>query len=267
MEHDHRSRSYGLIGFPLGHSFSVPYFTRKFEQEGMEASYANYPMESAEELLPLLQKRHDIVGLNVTIPHKKAVIPFLDELEAVAREIGAVNTIKVRRDAKAGHLHLAGYNTDVRGFERSLKEQMDPSGQGRGKGPVPGGEKALVLGTGGSSRAVVFVLKKLGMEVLQVSRRRGQGLLSYADLDARLLSDSSLIVNTTPLGMHPQVDTCPELPYEALGPEQLLFDLVYNPECTLFLQKGREQGARTANGHDMLVYQAEASWKIWNQKD
>jgi shikimate dehydrogenase len=214
-------------------------------------------MKTVQELLPLLKAQPRIRGLNVTIPHKQAVIPLLDELDAVARDIGAVNTIQVHRDEWDDRLRLVGYNTDARGFERSLREQLLDA-------PVEG-DKALVLGTGGSSRAVCFVLKRLGMEVIQVSRHKAGGVLSYRELDGLLMKQCRLVVNTTPLGMYPKVDDSPDLPYEALGPGHLLFDLVYNPERTLFLQKGEAQGARAANGYDMLVYQAEASWDIWNE--
>jgi shikimate dehydrogenase len=243
--------AYGLIGYPLGHSFSAPFFADKFRREGLDSVYNNYPLRDIGEFASLVKEHPDLKGLNVTVPHKQAVIPFLDELDQVAGAIGAVNTISIIRQGNG--IHMRGSNTDVPGFERSLLEHLRNLQS-----------KALVLGTGGSSKAVVFVLEKLGIDFLQVSRTRKAGILAYGDLSGDEIEQRLLIINTTPLGMHPKVDECPDIPYEAIGRDHLLFDLVYNPARTLFLQRGEGQGASVVNGYDMLVYQAEASWEIWN---
>ncbi len=244
---------FGLIGYPLGHSFSVSYFTRKFEDQGIDASYRNFPLESISGFRELILNEPDLRGLNVTVPYKEKVIPHLDALNQTSRTIRAVNTIAFCRTG--GRLSLIGYNTDVIGFERSLKEHLRPHHT-----------KALVLGTGGSSKAVVFVLDAMGIGYRRISRSRGEGLLNYEDLSRSVISEHSLIINTTPLGMVPDVDTCPGIRYDAISTDHLLFDLVYNPEKTLFLSRGEEQGATIVNGYDMLVYQAEASWEIWNKE-
>jgi shikimate dehydrogenase len=244
---------YGLIGFPLGHSFSVPYFTRKFSLEKIEAEYRNFPLEKIGDFGELVRREPRLAGLNVTVPYKQSIIPYLDTLHPTARSIGAVNTIFFCRKEK--RLSLLGYNTDVHGFERSLKEHLTPDHR-----------QALVLGTGGSSKAVIFVLRSLGIAFQLVSRVRGEGLLSYDQIDREIMKSHTLIVNTTPLGMYPAVDACPEIPYHAITPGHLLFDLIYNPEMTRFLSLGREKGATIVNGFDMLVYQAEGSWEIWNKK-
>jgi len=243
---------FGLIGYPLGHSFSVPFFTKKFSEEQVDAEYRNFPLEEISDFKELVKAEPGLVGLNVTVPYKQKIIPYLDALDKTARSIGAVNTIFFCR--KGSQVGLLGYNTDVNGFERSLLEHLQPHHQ-----------KALVLGTGGSSKAVEFVLKKLEINYRMVSRSRGEGLLAYEQLDSSILESHTLIINTTPLGMFPRVDACPAIPYEALTSRHLLFDLVYNPELTRFLSLGREQGAAIANGARMLVYQAEASWEIWNK--
>lgn len=241
---------YGLIGFPLGHSFSVPYFTEKFTRENIDAAYRNFPIRAVSGLASLPAQEPELAGLNVTVPHKQAVIPLMDKLDPTAAEIGAVNTITI--DRSEGQVRLLGANTDVTGFRQSLEERL-PEGI----------DRALVLGSGGSSRAVTHVLELLGIGYQMVSRRKGEGLLTYEELDAQVVRDHTLIINTTPLGMHPKVDACPDIPYEGIGHGHLLFDLVYNPAKTLFLLKGEQKGAAIVNGYDMLVYQAEASWKIW----
>jgi shikimate dehydrogenase len=244
---------FGLIGYPLGHSFSVAYFTEKFSKEGIDAEYRNFPLEEVSAFRELVRKEPGLAGLNVTVPYKQQIIPYLDALDRTARTVRAVNTIVFCR--KDNRLSLLGYNTDVAGFERSLKEHL----KSRHK-------RALVLGTGGSSKAIAHVLEGLGIEYRKVSRARREGVLSYEELDRETVAKSLLIINTTPLGMFPRADTCPAIMYEALTPDHLLFDLVYNPGRTLFLSKGEKQGASVVNGYDMLVYQAEASWEIWNRK-
>ncbi|MCK5135473.1 MAG: shikimate dehydrogenase [Bacteroidales bacterium] len=246
-------RCYGLIGFPLGHSFSVPYFSNKFSREGIKASYRNFPLKSIAEFEELVISEPGLAGLNVTVPYKEKVIPYLDALSETAQTIQAVNTICFCR--KEGKHTLVGHNTDVIGFERSLKEHL-----------MDHHKAALVLGTGGSSKAVTYVLEGLGIEFRMVSRSRGEDRISYDDLDKRMVGNHPVIINTTPLGMHPDTDSFPSIPFEAITPHHLLFDLVYNPEKTAFLLKGEGRGARIVNGYDMLVYQAEASWEIWNRK-
>ena len=246
-------RLFGLIGYPLGHSFSVPYFTEKFSKEQIDAEYLNFPMEEIAAFEELVKDEPRLVGLNVTVPHKQNIIPYLDALDPTARSIGAVNTIFFCR--RGDHLSLLGYNTDAPGFERSLKEHLQPHQK-----------QALVLGTGGSSKAVEFVLRKMGIDYRMVSRSRGEGVLAYDQLDRSIVESHSLIINTTPLGMFPNVDSCADIPYGAVTSRHLLFDLVYNPERTRFLSLGEERGAAIVNGADMLVYQAEASWEIWNRE-
>jgi len=244
-------RLYGLIGFPLGHSFSVPYFRDKFAREEIEAEYRNFPLESISGFETLARNMGHLEGLNVTVPYKQQVIPYLDTLGETAKSIGAVNTISFMRTG--GALKLKGDNTDVTGFRRSLEEHLKKRHT-----------SALVLGTGGSSRAVCFVLEQLGIEYTLISRSAGDNRISYDNLDKEKVAGTLLIINTTPLGMHPREDTFPEIPYGQLTSNHLLFDLVYNPGLTRFLALGEENGAKIINGYDMLVYQAEASWKIWN---
>jgi shikimate dehydrogenase len=242
-------RRYGLIGYPLTHSFSQRYFSEKFDREGItDCSYSNFSLREIGELSAVLAEP-GLWGLNVTIPYKQQVIPFLHSLSPVVEEIGACNCIRIVDGV------LTGYNTDVAGFEQSLIPLLRPHQR-----------RALVLGTGGASKAVEYVLRKLGIGYRLVSRhpRPGTGDLAYPDVDATVLAEAMLIINTTPVGMYPHVDECPPLPYEALTPGHYLYDLVYNPERTLFLKRGAAAGAAVENGHEMLVLQAEESWRIWN---
>ncbi len=237
---------YGLIGKPLTHSFSKTYFTQKFAAEDLaDCRYENFELETIADLPTLLQQQPQ--GFNITIPYKKEVVAYLHAANAVVQEMGACNCVKVV-DGK-----LYGYNTDVMGFQQSLQKRLQPHHQ-----------KALVLGTGGSSNAVQYALKQLGISYQLVSRQRGAGLITYEELNESLLQEHTVIVNTTPVGMFPQVDQAPPVPYHLLTPQHLLFDLIYNPEKTLFLQKGEAQGAAICNGYEMLILQAEASWEIWN---
>lgn len=246
-------RHFGLIGYPLGHSFSVSFFSEKFAKEKIEASYRNFPLERISEFEHLIRDEPNLYGLNVTVPYKQAIIPYLDALSKTARDIQAVNTICFcRRDERKA---LTGHNTDVIGFERSLKPRLRKHHR-----------SALILGTGGSSRAVAYVLKGLGISHTLVSREDGEGKISYESLSADMVSGHPLIINCTPMGMHPAIDSCPDIPYGAITADHLLFDLIYNPDKTLFLAKGEAQGAETMNGYEMLIYQAEASWEIWNRK-
>lgn len=243
-------RKFGLIGKTLVHSFSKKYFTEKFEREDVDANYELYSMENVDSLRQFIQE-HSLCGLNVTIPYKQDVIPLLDEIDSEAQIVGAVNVIKIKREDE--HLCLKGFNTDVVGFRNSLKPLLKPWHT-----------SALVLGTGGASKAVLYVLKNLGIEACCVSRQKHAGMLTYETLDADVMERNTLIVNTTPLGTFPNVETCPDIPYRLLTEKHLLFDLVYNPEQTLFMKKGLQNGASVKNGYEMLVGQAEASWSIWN---
>ena len=244
-------RLYGLIGFPLGHSFSVSYFAKKFARESIEAEYRNFPLEDISAFEGLLQAETRLAGLNVTVPYKQKVIPYLDSLSETAESIGAVNTISFL--SGRGGARLKGDNTDVTGFRRSLEEHVQKQHR-----------SALVLGTGGSSLAVCHVLDQLDIAYTRVSRTSGAGKITYGEVDERSLAENLLIINTTPLGMYPDADRAPAIPYHRLTPGHLLFDLVYNPALTRFLALGEARGADIVNGYDMLVYQAEASWKIWN---
>lgn len=241
-------KQYGLIGYPLGHSFSKKYFTEKFQREGISGvSYETFPIPSIRDLPALLKEQPTLAGFNVTIPYKEQVTGFLDGASEVVRQTGACNCVKIENGK------LFGHNTDVIGFERSLVKSFPQ---------LP--THALVLGTGGAAKAVVWVLQKLKIDFKYVSRKPAAYNLSYEQLNAEVLQQHQLIINTTPLGMFPQVVEAPPIPYEALTPQHCLFDLIYNPATTLFMQKGLDKGARVQNGLDMLVIQAEESWAIWN---
>ncbi|EAY28872.1 shikimate dehydrogenase family protein [Microscilla marina] len=247
-------RQFGLIGFPLSHSFSKKYFSEKFEREQIaQANYELYPLPSVDDLPQLIDQTAHLVGLNVTIPHKQTVIPLLDHLDASAKQVGAVNVIKIDADGKK-----TGYNSDYFGFKQSLLNTsilLEPTTQ------------ALVLGSGGASRAVMAAFDDLHLKYQVVSRKPSTDQpqqISYQEVSPSLIESHQIIVNTTPLGMHPHTDACPALPYEALGTQHLLFDLVYNPEQTLFMKKGGTQGAKAVNGLEMLHLQAEKAWEIWN---
>jgi len=239
---------YGLIGKPLSHSFSQRYFTEKFEREGLrDHRYDLFELDSADELRALVRDTPGLRGLNVTIPFKQAVMPLLDAVDPLAAAVGAVNTIRIDGDK------LTGHNTDVEGFRQTLIPLL------QGKKP-----RALVLGSGGASRAVAFVLKERGIKFRVVSRSRERGDMTYDLVEPIVVDVCTLIINTTPLGMHPDMDALPPIPYEAIGPKHVLIDLVYNPAETAFLSEGKRRGAVIANGLDMLHAQAEASWSIWN---
>jgi Shikimate 5-dehydrogenase len=242
-------RRFGLIGYPLSHSFSQKFFTEKFQREHITGCvYENFPIADISELPGILQQYPVLEGLNVTIPYKERVIPFLHHQDEVVQAIGACNCIRIKEGK------LFGFNTDVAGFEVSLDKLLQPYHK-----------KALVLGTGGAAKAVHYVLKKRGIEFIEVSRNpQGRNQISYADVDA-VMHDHLLIVNTTPLGMYPNVEEFPPIAYDMLTPRHYLFDLIYNPPATAFLKKGEEKGALVKNGGEMLVIQAEESWKIWNR--
>ena len=238
-------KKFGLIGYPLGHSFSPGYFKDKFTNENIDwASYKAFPLKEIGEIQNIIEQ--GIHGLNVTIPYKESVIPFLTSLDPISSEIGAVNTILVNEG------ELIGHNTDVYGFKTSLKRIL--------KGKLPSG--ALILGSGGASKAVIFVLRSMGIQTKIVSRSKGD--LSYDEIDEKVLLEHPLIVNTTPLGMAPKLDAFPLIPYNHLTANHILFDLIYNPEKTIFLERAEEQGCTIKNGLEMLILQAEKSWEIWN---
>lgn len=239
---------YGIIGNPLGHSFSKGFFTEKFAREGIDAQYLNFQIPEIGKLTDVLKENPELRGINVTLPYKTEVIPFLDELSDEAREIGAVNVVQIRNG------HLKGFNSDIIGFTRSIQPLLKPHHK-----------KALILGTGGASRAIRVGLTRLGMEWKYVSRTPREGMITYEDITAETLREYEVIVNCSPVGMFPKVDECPAIPYEFLTADNLLYDLVYNPEDTLFLKRGREQGARGKNGLEMLHLQAIASWEFWNE--
>ena len=240
-------KKFGLIGFPLAHSFSQKYFEEKFQKEGLTAhSYQLYPIPFIESFLPIIGSVQELAGLNVTIPYKEAVMEFLNEIDPVAKSIGAVNCIKITSN------YLKGFNTDAPAFEQSLKPFLSTRP-----------EQVFVLGTGGSAKAVCFVLNKLGLKYLQVSRSPYDGLINYSEI-LKHMKGVNLFINTTPVGMFPDVESSPDIPYARLSSTDFLFDLVYNPEETVFLRKGREKGANTKNGLEMLYLQAEKSWEIWN---
>ena len=242
---------YGLIGYPLGHSFSIGYFNEKFQNECIDATYENFEIPSIENLTEILDSNPELKGLNVTIPYKEKVISYLDSISPEARAIGAVNVIKVNH--KGNKTELKGYNSDVIGFTQSIEPLLERYHK-----------KALVLGTGGASKAIIFSLKSLGIETLTVSRYERHGCVRYEDITPEMIKEYNVIVNCTPCGMYPQTDDCPNLPYEAMDSHTLLYDLIYNPDETLFLTKGKAQGATVKNGLEMLLLQAFASWNFWN---
>ena len=246
-------KKYGIIGFPLAQSASPAFFNKKFEAEGIDAEYIPFEIESIEELPRILAENPELCGFNVTIPYKQQVMAYLERLSEGAKDIDAVNVVKVTHDSD-GKAHLQGFNSDVIGFTRSIEELV------RGKH-----SKALILGTGGASKAIAYSLEQLGIEYIFVSRTSGKGKIAYSDLTKEIMESHTLIVNCTPLGMVGHgIDKCPDIPYESIGASHLLYDIVYNPENTLFLQKGAAQGATTKSGYEMWYLQALASWEIWN---
>lgn len=244
-------RRFGLIGYPLSHSFSPAYFAKKFADEGiLDCRYDAFPIRTIDELSLLLNDTPELKGLNVTIPYKKQIIPFLHESSNAVKEMDACNCIKIENGK------LTGYNTDVTGFEKSLLPKLNDKHI-----------SALILGTGGAASAVEYVLKKLSISYLFVSRKSqaNKSMITYNDVTSDLLNNYKLIVNTTPIGMFPDINEAPDIPYETLTTEHYLYDLVYNPAETLFLKNGAENGAIIKNGADMLIIQAEESWRIWNE--
>ena len=245
---------YGLIGYPLGHSFSRDFFNEKFRNEGIDAEYVNFEIPDISRFPEILTENPDLRGLNVTIPYKEKIISYMDALSEEARQIGAVNVVRVSE--RKGQTYLKGFNSDVIGFTRSIEPLLEPKHK-----------KALILGTGGASRAIRYGLEQLGLEYCLVSRTPREGVWSYDQLTPETMQEYTVIVNCTPVGMYPHPDACPPLPYEAIGHDHLLYDLVYNPEETLFLRKGRGQGAIIKNGLEMLLLQAYAGWEFWHSED
>ena len=244
---------YGLIGYPLAHSFSLGYFNEKFQNEGIAAVYENFEIPQIEMLPEVIASHPDLCGLNVTIPYKEKVISYLDYVSSEARAIGAVNVIKVVHRGK--ETILKGYNSDVIGFKQSIEPMLESFHK-----------KALILGTGGASKAINYCLKSLGLETVFVSRYQRPGTIQYDKLTGDDVREYNVIVNCTPCGMYPHTNECPNLPYEAMDSHNLLYDLIYNPDETLFMHKGAKQGATVVNGLEMLLLQAFASWEFWHEK-
>lgn len=266
---------YGLLGHPLGHSFSKKFHNERFEKLGINAEYVNFDLDSIDLVLAVLQEDTALRGLNVTIPYKQQVMQFLDELDPVAERIGAVNTVKVMKasegvSTKLPGLFLKGYNTDIIGFRDSIKPLLIDAGILGDDSLVANNTnssaaKALLLGTGGASKAVKVALEDMGIEPVYVSRSSASGRLTYDELTAEMMKDYLVIVNCSPVGMFPHVEECPSIPYEALTPHHVCYDLIYNPAETLFLSKARAQGAKVMSGGAMLEGQAIASYEIWTR--
>lgn len=245
-----KSHQFGLIGKNISYSFSKTYFSKKFEDNNLvDYSYENFDIQNIEEFPQIIKNNPNLKGLNVTIPYKETVIPFLDKLSEKALKIGAVNTIKFTKKGK-----LKGYNTDYYGFKKSLKPLLEAHHK-----------KALILGTGGASKAVAFALEQLGILYTFVSREATENTIDYNRINATTFDNYQIIINCTPLGTSPNVAVCPDLPYDNFTSKHIAFDLIYNPEETLFLQKAKQNGAVIKNGMEMLVFQAEKAWKIWNK--
>lgn len=246
-------QKYGLLGYPLGHSFSRTYFNQKFEAEKIDAQYLNFEIPNIKEIKNVLRENPELKGLNVTIPYKEQVIPYLDDLDEDAQVIGAVNVIKFTKGL-FGKTKLVGYNSDIIGFKQSIDPLLKETHK-----------KALILGTGGASKAVLQGLKQLGVASTLVSRKPKEFCITYEEITPEIMEQYTVIVNTTPLGMFPNINECPNIPYDQLTPDHLLYDLLYNPDETLFMIKGKEKGAVVKNGLEMLLLQAFAAWEIWQK--
>ena len=246
-------KKYGLLAYPLGHSFSRNYFNQKFEAERIDAEYLNFEIPEIKEIKNVIKENPELNGLNVTIPYKEQVIPYLDDLDEDARLIGAVNVIKFSKGL-FGKVKLKGYNSDIIGFKQSIEPLLKEHHR-----------KALILGTGGASKAVFQGLKQLGVASTFVSRKAKEYCITYEEITPKVMEQYTVIVNTTPLGMYPNVNACPDIPYDLLTSDHLLYDLLYNPDETLFMRKGKEKGAVVKNGLEMLLLQAFAAWEIWQK--
>ncbi|NDV80084.1 shikimate dehydrogenase [Dysgonomonas sp. 511] len=245
---------YAIIGNPLTHSFSPRFFTEKFQKEDIDAQYVKFEIPDISHFPEIISSHPNLRGINVTLPYKQQVIRYLDDIDPQAKDIGAVNVIKVLHEGNKAR--LIGFNSDIIGFQNSIKPLLDTTIH----------RKALILGTGGASKAIAKSMENLGIDYTFVSRTPKAGQFSYSDLSKDIMTDHKVVINTSPLGTFPNVDTAPEIPYHYLSPNHLLYDLVYNPDETKFLRLGKEQGATIKNGAEMLVLQAVASWDIWNNK-
>lgn len=245
---------YGLIGLHLEHSFSENFFNQKFESEEFNAKYVNFEIPHIDEFKRIIENNSNLNGLNVTIPYKEQIIPYLDEIDSTAKEIGAINVIKFITNHN-GVTKLKGYNTDVIGFYKSIKPLLKPIHT-----------HALILGTGGAAKAIAHGLKTIGLKFKFVSRTPNNEVLSYKELTPIVMDKYKVIINTTPLGMYPNINSCPNIPYEFISTNHICYDLTYNPDITLFLKNSKEQGATIKNGLELLILQAEAAWEIWQQK-
>ncbi|MBE8714201.1 shikimate dehydrogenase family protein [Sphingobacterium hungaricum] len=244
----------GLIGKTLGHSFSKKYYLEKFERENIrDIDYDLYELSAIEKFKELYESEPQLAGVNITIPYKEEALAYMDELSPEANEIRAINCVRIARND--GEIKLKGFNTDAYGFEESFKKQL-----------LPSHKKALILGNGGATKAVIYVLNKLGIDFLIVSRKESADSITYAELSPELMKEHQIIINCSPVGTYPLIDASPDIPYEFISDQHYLYDLIYNPEETLFLRTGREKGAVTKNGLDMLILQAEKNWEIWNQE-
>ncbi len=245
---------YGLIGYPLGHSFSISYFNEKFESEGIDAVYENFEIPQIDDVKEIIDSNPDLKGLNVTMPYQQQVLKYIKELSPEAKAIGAVNVIRIEH--KGNKTVLKGFNSDVIGFTKSIEPILNTYHK-----------KALILGTGGAAKAVQYGLQSLGIETLFVSRTKKKNAITYEEVTADIVREYNVIVNCTPVGMYPHIDECPKLPYEAMDSHTLLYDLLYNPDETKFLRLGAERGATVKNGLEMLLLQAFVSWEIWNGEE
>ena len=244
---------FGLIGYPLGHSFSRDFFSKKFSNENINAEYLNFEIDDISKFKDIIKENHNIYGLNVTIPYKSAIIPFLDEVDETAQNIGAVNVIKFIRFGNS--LKLKGYNSDIIGFTNSISPLLKEHNN-----------KALILGTGGVSKAIKYALNKIGVDTLFVSRDKKENTITYTELNKDVMNEYSVIVNASPVGMYPNIDIAPDIPYELITNNHIVFDTIYNPEETLFMKMASKNGAIVKNGLEMLIGQAIAAWEIWNSE-
>ena len=249
------TKVYGLIGYPLGHSFSQTFFNQKFEAEGINARYENFAIPDIGDFMEVFAETPNLDGLNVTIPYKQQVMAYLNDVDPVAQRVGAVNVIQVIRGKADNDFRLIGFNSDIVGFTRSIAPLLQPHHK-----------RALVLGTGGASRAVCCGLQDVGVEPQLVSRTKRDGVLTYDELTPEVMTSHTVIVNTTPLGMYPHVDECPDIPYDLINSDFLCYDLLYNPDTTLFMKRAEEHGATVKNGLEMLLLQAFESWEIWTSR-
>jgi shikimate dehydrogenase len=246
---------YGLIGYPLIHSFSHTFFNQKFQAEGINARYVNFELHDIDELMEVFAENPNLAGLNVTIPYKEKILPYLNDVDPLAQRVGAVNVVQILRGESDNDFQLVGFNSDIIGFTRSIQPLLT----GKHKG-------ALVLGSGGAAKAVCCGLEDLGVTPLVVSRTKREGVITYDELTPDVMQAHKVIVNTTPLGMYPHVDECPAIPYDLITPDFLAYDLLYNPDVTLFMKRCAEHGAVTKNGLEMLLLQAFESWEIWTAR-